>query len=210
MEGYDATTAEVLLRQRMEQRVPLLRLPQDGDMIRAIPDGEMIDRLKLAGRTTEDMAQLLGLDRWTYDNAMTLGFYALKHDEPEKTLDKWLQLTEDVIGFYGERMPEWCWYETLDPRRSFELEKEDQMEVFMEAQDYLDIVISKHLDRNGDIDGDAIVEMGFHLSIGLAASCMAYEYRPPMLAECRRLAYWVLYYGQNHCVYQDADSQDNE
>lgn len=179
-------------------------------MIRTIPDGEMIDRLKLAGRTTEDIAQSLGLDRWTYDNAMALAFYALKHDDPEKTLGKWLQFTQDVIDAYGERVPEWCWYETLDPRRSFELDQEEQMELFMEAQDYLDVVISKHLDGNGDIGGDAIVEMGFHLSIGLAAACMAYEYRLPMLAECMRLAHWVLYYGKNHCSYQSMDDQDAE
>lgn len=85
--------------------MPLLRLPRDGAMVRTIPDGEMIDCLKLAGRITEDMVQSLGLDRWTYDNAMALAFYTLKHDDPEKTLDKWLQFTQDVIDAYGERMP---------------------------------------------------------------------------------------------------------
>lgn len=179
-------------------------------MIRKIPDGEMIDRLRLAGRTTEDMAESIGLDRWTHDNAMALAFYALKHDDSEKTLDKWLQFAQDVIDAYGERMPEWCWYETLDPRRSFELDHEELMELFMEAQDYLDVVISKYRDRHGDIGGNALVEMGFHLSIGLAAACMAYEYRRPMLAECMRLAHWVLYYGQNHCSYQSMDDQDAE
>lgn len=190
--------------------MPLLWLLRDGAMIRTIPDGEMIDRLKLVGRTTEEIVQSLGLDRWTYGNAMALAFYALKHDDPEKTLGKWLQFTQDVIDAYSERMPEWCLYETLGPRRSFELDYEGQMELFMEAQDYLDVVISKHRDRHGDIDGDAIVEMGFHLSIGLVAACMAYEYRRPMLAECIRLAHWVLYYGLNHCSYQSMDDQDAE
>ena len=179
-------------------------------MIRTIPDDEMIARLKLAGRTSEDMVVSLGLDRWTYDNAMALAFYALKHDDPDGTLDRWLGLTRNVVDAYGERMPEWCLYETLDPRTTFELNHDEQMELFMEAQDYLDVIVSKHGARYGGIDGDVIVEMGFHLSIGLAAAIMAYEYSMAMLAECMRLAHWVLYYGQNHCSYQSLDDPDTE
>ena len=181
--------------------MPVLRVSGEGAMIRMILDDEMIARLKLAGSTTENMAESIGLDRWTYDNAMALAFYALKQTDPEGTLDRWLRLTRDVIDAYGERMPEWCWYETLDPRTTFELDHDEQMELFMEAQDYLDVVISKHGARHRGIGGDAIVEMGFHLSIGLAAAIMAYEYSMAMLAECMRLAHWVLYYGQNHCSY---------
>lgn len=185
--------------------MPVLRVSGEGAMIRMILDDEMIARLKLAGSTTENMAESISLDRWTYDNAMALAFYALKQNDPEGTLDRWLRLTRDVIDAYGERMPEWCWYETLDPRTTFELDHDEQMELFMEAQDYLDVVISKHGARHRGIGGDAIVEMGFHLSIGLAAAIMAYEYSMAMLAECMRLAHWVLYYGQNHCSYQSLD-----
>lgn len=101
--------------------------------------------------------------------------------DPEGTLDRWLGLTRDVVDAYGERMPEWCLYETLDPRTTFELNHDEQMELFTEAQDYLNVIVSKHGARHGGIDGDVIVEMGFHLSIGLAAAIMAYEYSMAML-----------------------------
>lgn len=166
-----------------------------------MPDREALERLSHADGITASMIGRVGLNEWTVNNAMALAFYALKFDDPERTLGSRLDFTEKLVKVYGRRMPEWC---SLDALVNFEgIDPGDEWDrLFMDSQDYLQMVIDMHGKEFGGMTDEAILEIGRFLCFQLASACMGYDSARKAFGDSARLARATIAYAVDRCSYE--------
>lgn len=165
-------------------------------------DTQIIDRLRYADGDAVRMSGDIGLGNWTLMTSMALAFYALKSDDPGTTAGENMDRASLIVSHFGGRAGEWQTGEADGDASSVYADRDVWIHLFMQSQDYLNSVVEGYFSTYGaGHEAEAIAEIGNHINVSVAASCMRFSDPQAALQRCRENVERTITFVREQCSF---------